>query len=340
MRQSGKNQQGSYTTSLWRENTWTRPADAANWRWYRDTEGNKYKLIRGVMQHRCGNTIREQVHTQSWGGADRNLKQRQCWMIKAKQKAQDMDHERKNNLQQASATIFKPNPAFFQCRTFRNAAAVTSDAASVSNSNYCLLNHLRAQFLKQRMPFPTTWPLDETNKLLVEWCQLEVRTLQPNQQLPVYPELCRMSWWFLYSDRLSDIGCGGRLKAAVCWWFPCLTSYPRASPAELCRHKSETDKSLFSGHCWTLYWSRKHFPVKAKQMLSCFRKRLNAGETSLYDVFFCQWAVSKVSTSNPALVGTIWTLKSNEDFFFPSPQPPPTHQTAPWYTHLTPTLPP
>lgn len=48
-----------------------------------------------------------------------------------------------------------------------------------------------------------------------------------------------------YSDRLSDIGCGGRVKAAVCRWFPCLTSYPRASPAELHRHKSETDKSVF-----------------------------------------------------------------------------------------------
>lgn len=40
------------------------------WRRGRHAEGNKYKLIRGVMQHRCGNTIGEQVHTQSWWGGE------------------------------------------------------------------------------------------------------------------------------------------------------------------------------------------------------------------------------------------------------------------------------
>lgn len=34
-----------------------------------ETEENKCKLIRGVMQHRCGDTIREQVHARrAWAG--------------------------------------------------------------------------------------------------------------------------------------------------------------------------------------------------------------------------------------------------------------------------------
>lgn len=32
-----------------------------------ETEGIKYKLFRGVMQHRCGDTIREQVNTDRVG---------------------------------------------------------------------------------------------------------------------------------------------------------------------------------------------------------------------------------------------------------------------------------
>lgn len=133
------------------------------------------------------------------------------------------------------------------------------------------------------------WLLDATNKPLVESGPIiPGHRFKDTPAKPAAPSLARMSRWLAYRDGLSDAGAVERPKAAVCRRFPCLTSFPRASSAELGRHESETDKSLFSGHCWTLYWSRKHFPLKAEQMLSCswcFTWRLSAGETSLLTAF-------------------------------------------------------
>lgn len=134
----------------WRENSQTRPADAKNWRRDRDTEGNKSKLIRGVKQHRCGNTIREQVLTQSWwgGGGQTGTWNRDVLNAKSKTESTRPDSWRKTSQQ----------------RAFRNAAAVTSDTASASNSNYGFLSSWEHQLFKLRTPaYVAAWCNQQTS---------------------------------------------------------------------------------------------------------------------------------------------------------------------------------
>lgn len=62
----------------------------------KQSQWREKSLTYGSKTFRCRDTIREQVPTK-WTGkkTDRNLKQRQCWAIKIKQEAQDMNYENK-----------------------------------------------------------------------------------------------------------------------------------------------------------------------------------------------------------------------------------------------------